>query len=573
VKETYGMSGGNGSNGSRSEARPRVLVVGLDAATWDLVLPWAEAGVLPTLGRLLKEGVHAPLRSTLPALTPPGWTSAATGRNPGKHNVFNFYRGRAGGLQPLPVTPGDLRSPRVWDIVAQRGGKSVVLRMPLTYPPQESIGVMVSGIMTPKGTEDFVAPASLKSTLEARIPRYRMEVDAENLKQGDLDTFRADAFDLQRVQTEEALHLLANADWDLFWVMSHTLDKLQHFFWRYMDPQHPAYPGPGPYEHTIRDFHVAFDRALARYLEAVPPGTNVVLLSDHGSAPLHTYFCVTNWLVESRFLALQGEGAARRGLAAAGVDAKALVRRLKRLGLGWVPKLVPQALKGQVPQALSSFNKIAGRIDWSRTRAYCPSAPGSGLWVNVRGREPEGIVAPGAEYERVVADLKKALLDYRDPKTGEPIVTAVHRREDIYSGPHAEGGPDLLVETARTVCMIEGLGRKSLMPAGRGPEERTGNHARDGILLAYGPDVRRGERLETRAIEDVAPTVLYLLGIPVDADMDGRVLTEALVPERLAAQPVVVNDEPYALPDAGDFQYSEDDQQRIQDMLEGLGYV
>jgi arylsulfatase A-like enzyme len=121
--------------------------------------------------------------------------------------------------------------------------------------------------------------------------------------------------------------------------------------------------------------------------------------------------------------------------------------------------------------------------------------------------------------------------------------------------------------------MIEGLGRKSLMPAGRGPEERTGNHARDGILLAYGPDVRRGETLETRAIEDVAPTVLYLLGIPVDADMDGRVLTEALRPERLAAQPVVVNDEPYALPDAGDFQYSEDDQQRIQDMLEGLGYV
>jgi predicted AlkP superfamily phosphohydrolase/phosphomutase len=564
-------SNGNGTNGTRP--RRRVLVVGLDAATWDLVMPWARSGVLPTLERLLRDGVHAPLRSTLPALTPPGWTSAATGRNPGKHNVFNFYRGRAGGLQPAPVTPSDLRSPRVWDIAAQQGLKSVVLRMPLTYPPQESVGVMVSGIMTPKGTEDFVAPAALKSTLEATIPRYRMEVDAENLRQGDLDTFRADAFDLQRVQTEEALHCLRHTDWDLFWVMSHTLDKLQHFFWRYMDPSHPAYPGPGPYTDTIRDFHVAFDHALARYLEAIPPETNVVLLSDHGSAPLHTYFCVTNWLAEARFLALQGEGPARRGLAAMGVDSRALVRRLKRLGLGWVPKLVPRALKGQVPQALASFNKIASRIDWSRTRAYCPSAPGSGLWINLRGREPEGIVSPGAEYERVVRELRERLLAYRDPKTGEPVVTAVHRREEIYHGPYAEGGPDLLVETARTVCMIEGLGRSSLMPAGRAPEDRTGNHARDGILLAWGPDVRPGEALETRAIEDVAPTVLYLLGLPVDADMDGRVLTEAIRPERLTAEPVAVNAEPYALPERGAFRYSADDEQRIQDMLEGLGYV
>jgi predicted AlkP superfamily phosphohydrolase/phosphomutase len=246
---------------------------------------------------------------------------------------------------------------------------------------------------------------------------------------------------------------------------------------------------------------------------------------------------------------------------------------LKRLGLGWLPKLVPQALKGQVPQSLSSFNKIAGRIDWSRTRAYCPSAPGSGLWVNVKGREPEGIVSPGAEYERVVAELRERLLAHRDPRTGEPIVTAVHRREEIYSGPFAAGGPDLLVETAPTVCMIEGLGRSTLMLAGRGPEERTGNHARDGIFLAYGPDVRRGEVLATRAIEDVTPTVLYLLGLPVDADMDGRVLVEALRPERLAAQPIVVNAEPYALPDADGFRYSEDDEQRIQDMLEGLGYV
>src|SRR5581483_4693112 len=166
--------------------RRRVFVVGLDAATFDLVLPWAEAGVLPTLGRLMRDGVRAPLRSTLPALTPPGWTSAATGRNPGKHNVFNFYKGTAGGLGSTPVTLGDLRSARVWDIAAHHGRRSCVLHMPLTYPPQALPGVVISGIMTPKGAEDFVAPPALKAELAAAIPGYRLEVDASPLKRGDL---------------------------------------------------------------------------------------------------------------------------------------------------------------------------------------------------------------------------------------------------------------------------------------------------------------------------------------------------------------------------------------------------
>ncbi len=552
--------------------RQRVLVVGLDAATFDLILPWVEAGHLPTLARLLREGMHAPLRTVLPALTPPGWTSAATGRNPGKHNVFNFYRATQGGLGGAPVTLGDLKSPRVWDIAAYHGRRSVVLHMPLTYPPQKIPGVMISGIMTPKGAEDVVFPPELKATLQAKIPGWRIDVDESALRRGDIEGFRRDAFDLQRVQPEEVVHCLDTEDWDLCWVMFHTLDKLQHFYWRFMDPTHPAYPGPGPFEHTIRDFHAALDASIARFLEHLPPGTHVVLLSDHGSAPLHEYFCVMNWLAAEGFLALHPNGTAQRGLAAVGVDAKAIVRRLKRAGLGWVPRLVPRSLKGAVPQALTSFKKVADRIDWSRTRAYCPSAPGSGLWVNLRGREPHGIVEPGREYERVVEELRERLLACRHPVTGERVVVAVHRREEIYSGPHVDGGADLLIETARTVCMVEGLGLRTMMPAGKGPEERTGNHARDGILVVHGPDVRPGCALPVAAIEDVAPTVLHLMGLPIDADMDGRVLTEALRPEAVAARPVAVAPEPYAVPDAG-YDYSADEQERIQDMLEGLGYV
>jgi len=551
--------------------RRRVFVVGLDAATFDLIEPWVADGTLPTVGRLLREGTRARLRSTLPALTPPAWTSAATGRNPGKHNVFNFYKATAGGLGRAPVTLGELRSPRVWDIAAHHGRRSCVLHMPVTYPPQAIPGVMISGIMTPKGAEDFVAPSALKQDLAARIPGYRLEVDAAALKRGDLEAFRRDAFDLQRVQTEEVNHLLATQDWDLFWVMFHTLDKLQHFYWRYMDREHPAYPGPGPFEHTIRDFHAAFDRSLAQFLDRLPADTAVVLLSDHGSAPLHSYFCVMNWLADAGFLTLRPEGAARRHLGEAGVDARTLVRGLRRVGLGWLPRLVPRSVKRAVPQALSSFARVADRVDWRRTRAYCPSAPGSGIWINLRGREPHGIVEPGADYERTVETLRERLLAYRDPESNEAVVTAVQRREEAYRGPYCDGGPDLLVETARTICMVEGIGRRPLMPAGRGPEERTGNHAREGILVMRGPEVRADTTLAPAAIEDVAPTVLHLLGLPIDADMDGRVLVEALRPEA-AARPVALAEVPYTAAGNG-FRYSAEDEARIQDMLEGLGYV
>jgi predicted AlkP superfamily phosphohydrolase/phosphomutase len=164
------------------------------------------------------------------------------------------------------------------------------------------------------------------------------------------------------------------------------------------------------------------------------------------------------------------------------------------------------------------------------------------------------------------------LLGYRHPQTGEPVVAAVHRREDIYRGPYAAGGPDLLVETARTVCMVEGLGRRPIMAAGRGPEERTGNHARDGILVMHGPEVRANVVLPTVAIEDVTPTVLHLLGLAVDADMDGRVLTEALHSASVAAHPVVTRDDPYPMVPR-DVTFTSDDEAKIQDMLEGLGYV
>jgi predicted AlkP superfamily phosphohydrolase/phosphomutase len=165
--------------------------------------------------------------------------------------------------------------------------------------------------------------------------------------------------------------------------------------------------------------------------------------------------------------------------------------------------------------------------------------------VNLKGREPQGIVEPGRDYEALVAELRRRLVAFRDAATGEPVVTAVHRREEIYHGPHTAGAPDLVLETARTVCAVEGMGPASLFAADAVAHDRTGNHARDGMLVMHGEGIRAGLELCSVPVDDLAPTVLYLMGLPVDPNMDGRVLTEALDAEHLARQPVEVG----ALPD------------------------
>jgi len=552
----------------------RMIVVGLDGATFNLIKPWVAEGKLPTFARLLAEGAHAELRSTLPALTPPAWTSAATGKNPGKHNIYNFYKVSDGGTGKLPLTPADLRSRRVWDIATAYGKRAGVVHLPLTYPPEHlDGGFVISGIMTPKGVDDYTFPLELKDELAANVPGYRFDVDADALKVGDVRAFRDDAFDLQRVQTAETLYLLDNKEWDLMWVMFHTLDKVQHFFWHFMDSSHPAHPGPSEFSDTIFQFHKLLDDCLAEILKRLDDRTGLLIMSDHGSCSIESYLLITNWLEEAGFLAMKDDGTTsmKRALGGMGVEAYALVRALRRSGLGWLPKLVPQRLKSQVPMAKASFAQIAKNIDWSLTRVYCPSAPGSGLRVNLRGREAQGIVAP-EDFERVCNEVRAALLQLTDPATGRKVVRAVHLRHEIYQGPYVENGADLLVETTDPYCLIEGVGATSIVPTGQNDGERTGNHLRNGIFMLAGAAARRGATVPELDICDVAPTLLHLIGLPVQADMDGTVAAAALTEGYLDAHPVRT-DQLAPPPEMEQVDMSDQDRRAIEGMLEGLGYL
>jgi predicted AlkP superfamily phosphohydrolase/phosphomutase len=480
-----------------------MIVVGLDGATFDLIKPWVAEGKLPTFARLLAEGTHAELRGTLPTATASLSTSAATGMNPGKHNVFD-----------RPLAGGDRGGRRVWDIAAEHGKRVGIVRLPLTDGAERlAHGVVISEVATANGS------------------------DADALAIDDVRAFRDEVLDLQRMQNAEMLTLLEHDAWDLLWVGFDVLDKVQRFFWHYMTPAHPAHPGPSDLGDTILRAYALVDDCLAEVVKRLDERTGLLLVSSHGARAAESLVAVGDWVEESGFLATKTElvTSVQRALTGIGNEAYAFLRALRRSGLGWLPNLMPQRPKAAAASAKTVAPCAAKRIDWSSTRVFCQGA--SGLRVNLRGREPEGIVAP-EDFDCVRHEVRDALLQLVDPATGRKVMHAVHFREEIYRGPFAENGPDLLVEAAESYGLVESRDGAVIAETGRTEGARTGNRTRTGIFVLAGAPARAGVEIAALDVCDVAPTLLHLLDLPVPTDLDGVVATAALGrdPERVTAR-------------------------------------
>jgi predicted AlkP superfamily phosphohydrolase/phosphomutase len=553
--------------------KKRVIMVGLDGATWSVLRPWALAGELPNLERIVRSGATGPLRSTYPPLTPTGWTSAATGKNPGKHNVYSFFRPMRASYRRQVLNSRDCRAAKIWQIVNAYGRKAGVLHLPLTYPVDRFDGFMVAGMMTPTTVRDVTHPPELLEELERADPDYALNVDTTTIKTGRLDEFYRESVEHIRRQRREMVYLLDNKEWDLFWVMFYNVDPIAHFFWKFMDPSHPAYPGDdNPFRTAVLDYYREADSALGLALDRLDSDAHLVILSDHGMESTRTNVYVTTWLLQNGYLKLRSERrqAATETLFRLGFQRERLVYALKRARLGWLPKLFPEAVKDRVPRARKTFKDIENNVDWAETRAYFPSAGGRAVWLNLRGREPRGIVDP-SEYESLRAEIIAGLKALRDPD-GRPVVRDALTREDAYDGPYAPDAPDIVLLAHDGFYFAEGIEPAVLRQNGLKDTEKSGNHHIDGVVALYGPAVKQGFELSGARIIDVAPTVLYLMGLPVQSDMDGRVLEEAIAETHLEGNPV---ETAQATVDLGldDFEYSDEDRGQIEARLKEMGYM
>ena len=550
---------------------PKVFVIGLDGATFDLILPWAAQGLLPTLNRLIQGGAHAPLESTLPPMTSPAWPSFATGKYPGKHGVFDFVSARNGSFNLVNATSVDARP--LWDILSSYGKRVGVVNVPVTYPPRPVNGFLISGLLSPSGQEITYPHDLLQRYADAAgMPRYRV-VPSIQYKPGNEEAFCRDLESLIDVRTAYAARLMQDQPWDFMMVHFLATDLAQHSLWRYMDPSHPQHEPGNPFQDAVQRVYRRADAAIGALLDRLDDDTTAIVMSDHGFGPLHGVVNLNILFWREGLLHFKRSPLARlRAFAFLhGLTPALAYRWLARLGLQNVLSRVSKSTRNAAFNKFLSFDDV----DWSRTIAYSLGHMGQ-VYLNLKGREKQGIVEQNARaesahsYERSIERVIQALRTLTTPD-GRPMLDRVIYQSQLSPGKHQDKGPDLhvVLDDYRYIsCPLFANDGHVISRQIRGD---SGSHRSHGVLIAHGPQIHPGAAIQQPRIVDLAPTVLALLGCPVPDDMDGRVLSEVLSDP--GSQPI----DAHALPTmAGPrelYVLTEDEDAELQDRLKGFGYL
>ncbi len=537
----------------------KLLIIGFDGATFDLIRPWVEEGHLPNLGSIMEGGVHGDLLSTLPPVTSPAWPTFMTGCNPGKHGVFDFIQPHGENFTLVNATR--IRQPTLWQRLSDAGYRVGVMNVPVTYPPVEINGFMISGLLSPK-TGQVSEPADLLRRYESKCGSYRVAPNVQ-YKPGGEGPFIDDLTDLIHTRGRWALELLENEQTDVLMVHFLAMDIMKHALWRFMDHNHPRYE-PGPHEHAIRDGYRLVDMYIGLLMEKLPPEAATIVMSDHGFGPLQNMVNLNVFFMEKGLMKLKRDPWTQLKAVAFrwGITPSTAYQWISRLGMQNLIARVSKNTRNSVIGRFLSFDSV----DWDRTIAYSMGHVGQ-VYLNVAGREPHGIVRPD-EYEQKRQDVINILQELKDD-SGRPILSRVITGDTTYHGPYAEKGPDLhliLDNYNMIACPLFATEGKVISNQIRGD---SGCHRSEGIFLAQGPGIREGVQLEGNNILDLAPTIMHLLGEAVPQVMDGRVVVEIFK----EGQDVVYEEGEGTAELVREKGFNDDEAAQVEDRLRGLGYL
>ena len=548
--------------------RRRVIVLGIDGGTFDVLLPLARSGHMPNLLKVIEGGVTARLESTFSFLTAPAWTSFMTWKNPGKHDVFDFVRPYRKELAIEFNNFKSIRSRTIWNILSDKGLRVCAINVPITYPAPEVEGVIISGLGAPGLNEKAFFPRQLFTELQHEIGPYILDVPLENYGPNDVIKFLDDLKTCTRTRKTYITHLFEREDWDLFMAVLSGTDRIQHKLWDVLTHV-VAGSGNGDGKEISRGILEYFSMVdeivgdLGRRLE----GDDLLLMmSDHGFGSLEHELAINRWLEEKRFFVpVKGKLALKKG-----------IRFAREIQMSILSRLSPASFEKKSKRRMESTETVRKPkidfINWGKTRAFSPTRTQQGITINLRGREPFGTVEPGEEYERLRSDLIDSLRELRDPVTGRKMENLVYRREEVYSGPYVGNAPDIvyLFDGGRIIATHQ-YGKDLFTPV----TWKTGNgmHRRDGIFIARGNGVVVGQELSPRSIVDVAPTILYHLGIDIPDDMDGKTI-EGMYRNDFRARHEIKFEQTITRAEGDDDSvYSEEDKKIIEEQLRGIGYL
>lgn len=555
-------------------------MIGLDGATWNLLDPLLALHQLPNFSRILANGARATLRSCIQPSSEQAWSAFATGKQNGKFGLFGFYQRAFNSYALEYINASHRRASTLWRLLSDQDKRCIVVNVPLTWPVEPVNGALVSGLMTPGLNSQFTFPRELGGKLIRELGEYIIDVDIERGQTDDraLRELVDQVKRMSELQTRAMERLMLKIpDWDFAMLVYRAPDILCHKFWRYQDPTHPLYDAgeTGVWGNVIADAFRYLDALAGRLIDAVEDtNTSVVILSDHGFGALTHAVYLNEYFAHQGLLAYREQ--TRPGLGSA---LRAGVRQLNNP----VVNAVKQRAFEMIPQLKGSlhYSMAYGNIDWGRTQAYAVGTMGN-VYLNVRGREPQGIVKP-AEYEKTRDQIIQTMVELSDPETRKNIFDAVYKREDIYSGPALDLAPDVigLIDGPYHVAAVDWRPKlKGHDDELRGPIEKVGSsmlfvsdtsgqHRMDGILAAKGAGITpNAQFIRQPQLIDLAPTILQLLDEPVPDDMDGRVLNEML-----AGSPSAKIAAATAFESATLDGYSAEEAKTIEERLAGLGYL
>ncbi len=557
--------------------REKVLIIGLDGATFDIINPLIREGKLPNIASLMKNGMSAPLISTIPPITAPAWTSFMSGKNPGKHGIFGFVKEFHHTYYERPISNGgDIKTSTLWDLASKFQKRMILINIPYTYPPPKINGLVISGMDAPQG-KLFTHPPELSEEILGQIGIYKRNYRLNwfTVKNSSLAFYDDLIKNINsEIETEKriALYLLKKYQWDLFMIVFVATDIMQHMFWKFMDKDHINYNPQlaKRYSHVIFEIYQKIDAIIGELLRDVGEDVTIILTSDHGFGPLQKLFYTNSWLLQNGFLQLKKRNPWKWEIAHPTIN-----RYLARLGLGVVTQYLPGWVRNQcIPMLkIRRVKDWAERIDWSRTKAYGTLI---GINVNLKNRELEGIVESGEEYNALLTHITNKLYNLIDPVSGEKVVDRVVRKEDVYRGIYTDEATDIMfiMKGLSYLQRIEKIHPHKLFE--RDPSMAlSGIHAMNGILIMCGSPCKENIRLKNAQIIDIAPTICYLLGLPVPTDMDGRVLTDGIKPTFLQIYPpksISIDVEKNIVEGYKDA-YSQTETKEKEEFLRGLGYL
>lgn len=548
----------------------KTLIIGLDSATLDIILPMVSEGRLPHIASLMDGGSWGNLLSTTPPVTPPAWVSFMTGKNPGKHGVFDFYVPPTYGHDRPILNSRYIKAKTIWRILSDLKYKVGVINLPMTHPPEDVNGFIIPGMQYSFDGKVFSHPPELMDEVRENCGEYRVLYgDMESLYTNDLDKLLGEWRDICEVRRKTFLYLMDNKEWDVFMPVFYSVDVMQHHFWKFFDKKHPLYNKglAEKYGNIIPEFYEMVDSAIGEILERAP-GATVVMLSDHGAGSEEEGFSVNNWLAGEGFLSFRKSTEPLRKFKWPHLVYKVL-RRLKFPGIGWTVPMDKLKTLGPAIDPREGLN-VAAFINWDKTEAYAGNHTEQGIYINLKGREPGGIVERGGQYEELRTRIIERLREVIDPSTGKKLDVDIYRKEEVYNGPCVDDAPDIFVFMKDGKCLMQKeIHHKGLFHRAY---KSSGTHRPEGMFIVKGRGVKAGNRVEGASIVDIAPTLLYMMGLSVPADMDGKVIDDAFKDDYIKKHKLTSGPSAELDVSKGEGVLGEEESDKVKKALRDLGY-